>query len=147
MEKRKVTTLFIIAMCLLGGAGIYFTSRPESIFLNQWLAQISGGSLFHFFQSFLPGSLLPGWIVFSLPDALWMLALTLLVLLIWDFKVNRKSIPWIGLAVCSGLLFELLQVFHIVRGTFDIVDLMLILVAALVPISITLLKSTSCQTA
>jgi len=145
MKTRSLVLLFIF-MLLTGGVLIYSVTRSESIYLNQWLAHIANGKVNLFLQGLFQNAQIPQWIIYSLPDALWMLALTLVMLLIWDFRLHKKSIPWIASAIVAGILFEIAQGFHIVRGTFDIVDLMFILVAAFIPISITMLKLNSCET-
>jgi len=89
---------------------------------------------------------IPGWIIYSLPDALWMMALITLILFIWDFKLNVRSIPWIVSAILTGLTLEIFQGFHLIRGTFDINDLILIVIAAICPLSFTFIKQFTCKT-
>jgi len=98
-----------------------------------------------FLQSLFSRISIPSWVIYSLPDALWMLALTLVVMMIWDFKLNRHSIPWIGGAFCAGILFEVGQSFHMIRGTFDFIDLISISIGALIPVSFTLLNMRLCK--
>jgi len=83
----------------------------------------------------------PDWIIYSLPDALWMFALMLVIMMIWDFRLTRQSIPWIILAVIAGILFEIGQGINIIKGTFDPIDVICILICAFVPLLFTLLRS------
>ncbi len=145
MKYRLGITLFII-LCLTVGCLIYVIFRPDSIYLNQWIDQFFNGNIREELSTIVTSSNLPHWIIYSLPDALWMVGLTTLVLFIWDFKLHKKSIPWVILAFLTGIFFELLQRYHIIRGTFDIIDLTAVIVAALIPLSLTFLKQFSCKT-
>lgn len=145
MKNRSVVMLFIL-LSLTGGVLIYAVTRSESIYLNQWLGYIGNGKLLHSFQSLLLNSQPPQWIIYSLPDALWMLALVMLILMIWDFKLHNKSIPWVVIAVLTGILYEVFQGFHLIRGTFDVGDLILMVIGALLPLSFIMLKIRACKT-
>ncbi len=142
--KNQRFACIISVLCLLIGAAIYFITRSENIFLNQWLALFADGQALRFFQGLVSNQWLPDWILFSLPDALWMTALTLFILMIWDFKIHRRSTAWLAMAVVAGAGMEILQGFHLMRGTFDMADLLFILFAASIPITITLLKQRLC---
>lgn len=145
MEQRSLVLLGIL-MCLFCGTLIYATTRSESIYLNQFLVQVAGRDILSSLQSVVENSRIPRWIIYSLPDALWMWTLTILVLLIWDFKLHRKSILWVAGAVLAGILLEVLQGFNIGYGTFDVTDLVLILIAAFIPVSFIILKQLTCKT-
>ena len=142
--KNQRHALIVAVVCLLAGTAIYFSTRSENILLNQWVAHIADGKFLQFFQRLASNAWVPGWIMYSLPDALWMMALTLFILLIWDFKIHRRSTVWLALAVVAGAGLEILQGFHLMRGTFDMADLLFVLLAASVPITITLLKQRLC---
>ncbi|WP_408037095.1 hypothetical protein [Tenacibaculum aestuarii] len=68
---------------------------------------------------------IPRWVLFSLPDGLWIFSYICLILFIWKNYVSLKNIFWIliipVLAVCS----ELGQLFSLIKGTFDFTDLVL----------------------
>ncbi len=137
--KHRYAVLFLIPAFLLAGVFIYSSQRSSDIYLNQWLANIGDGRFFAFLQSL--DLSLPGWVVYSLPDGLWMLALITLILLIWDFKLDRKSLPWISMAIVTGICFELFQGLHWIRGSFDILDLILVLSVGLIPVFFLLIKN------
>lgn len=139
MKNRRLGLVFCLT-CLCVGTLIYAGTRPESIYLNQWISQIGEGKVLLFLQGILQKVQLPEWTIYSLPDALWMLGLTMVILTIWDFRLHKTSIPWIALGIATGLIFEISQGFHIVGGTFDTVDLIFILMGALLPISFIMLK-------
>jgi len=144
--KYRIGVLFFIITCLLSGTLIYAFARPGTIYLNQWLDHIVGDNFQQYLSAMISGFDIPGWIIYSLPDALWMMALITLILFIWDFKINSKSIPWIFSAFITGILIEIFQVFHLIRGTFDRNDLLFMIVAACIPLSFTLKNQVKCKT-
>ncbi len=139
MKNRSVVLLSII-LSLAIGVFIYGITRTESIYLNQWLGQVGNGKVLDVLQGLVQNSQIPDWIIYSLPDALWMLALSWVILLIWDFKINSRSIPWISFAILFGGLLETLQGFHFVPGTFDMRDLLFMFIGAVLPVSFTSIK-------
>ena len=68
---------------------------------------------------------LPAWVTYSLPDGLWVYALTAFMLIIWQNTYNRFSIIWISMGFSLGIIPELLQLAGWFPGTFDINDLSL----------------------
>lgn len=144
--KKHLIGILIAFPCLIGGVLIYAISRPRGLYINLWLSKLISPKIDTWFHSGNNTPNLPEWFIYSLPDALWMLTLMLIILMIWNFRLNRKSIPWISLAFVTGISFEFLQAFHIVRGTFDAIDLAFIIAGGLIPVSITLLNFTSCKT-
>jgi len=74
---------------------------------------------------------LPSWVIFSLPDALWVFSFTSLMLIIWHDNFSKSSIFWLLLAPLIGLFSEVGQIIKFVPGTFDQTDLCLILIASI----------------
>jgi len=143
--KKNIVAFLFIALPLLTGEVLYAAYRSDSIYLNQFLETTSNGLLSEFLQSLSETINLPHWVIYSLPDGLWMLALVVLVLAIWDFKLDMRSLPWLAIAVLSGVMFEMFQGLAILSGTFDVTDLILILVSAFIPISYVFLKVSLCK--
>lgn len=143
----KSNTLFLLlvfaSLCL--GVLIYATTRSDVLYLNQWLASLGFSPVKIFLSGILPLSSLPHWIRYSLPDGLWMLALTLCILMIWNLKLNKQSLPWIGLTLLFGIGFEIFQGFHWIAGSFDVMDLWLMMLGVLLPVSILLIKFHLCK--
>ena len=139
-NNTKVLLLVLISLC--SGLVIYATTRTEKLFLNK--------SLFPFLpikiiRDFISHIHIPQWIIYSLPDALWMLAFMLVILMIWNFRLNRKSLPWVIIALLAGLFFEIGQGFHFVQGTFDPKDLIGLFIGASIPIFYSLNKLRVCK--
>lgn len=83
---------------------------------------------------------IPEWVKYSLPDGLWVLSYMLFMNIIWD---NRTTIGyfWIFCLPIIALLSEFGQLFHIVPGTFDAMDLLCYGLPIMVYVSILKLKS------
>jgi len=113
---------------------IYVYQREHNLLLHEWLRNIglldSRGSK-HLISN---NNLADKWLINSLPDALWMFALSLFILFIWNFKRTKASITWLIIALSIGLGYECLQLTSIIPGTFDPVDLSMIALAGLLPI-------------
>ena len=144
--KNHTLPLLCILSSLCIGLFIYTTSRADILYINQWLAPIGGFELKSFFQSLLSQIFIPQWIIYSLPDGLWMLALTLSILMIWNYRIDKKSLPWLGTAMIVGISVEVFQAVHWIKGSFDIIDLLFIMLGAILPASFSFIKFRSCKT-
>ena len=125
-------------LTLFNGIILYMAYRDESILMFQWLKQIGIDNHIIKFRRYVPSEI-PSWIYLSLPFALWNLSLGFSLLSIWYFKLHKEIKLFIIMVVIfSGLLIEVLQGLSIVRGTFDPLDLFLLLISSLTIIIITL---------
>ena len=84
---------------------------------------------------------LPDWILYSLPDGLWIFSYTSLVLLLFNNLFNWKSAFWILLIFFFSITIELLQLFDKYPGTFDLYDIFFYILGLVLPIIIFLNKS------
>lgn len=89
------------------------------------------------FRNDFSGFPLPDWCIYSLPDALWMFSLILLIITLWDFNFNKYCIIWISISYLTGIMFEILQKTTLIKGTFDYKDLVFMTIASILPILIT----------
>lgn len=119
---------------LLGGL-IYLTYRADTLLMFSWFKNIGLTDFVNFLRTdnHLQNLTVPNWVKFSLPDALWLFSFTYIILLFWDFKINRQSIAWVLLAPTVGLVSELGQLVGFIPGTFDKVDFLLLLLATVLP--------------
>lgn len=137
--KRNVLTkrITIALLPLFLGGLIYLTYRVETLSMFRWFDNIGATKFIYFLRTneILQNVRLSEWIKFSLPDALWIFSFTYIMLTIWKFKITQSSAFWIFLAPTIGLVSEIGQLFGFISGTFDIVDLILIIVALTIPLS------------
>lgn len=133
--KTMTKRLLIGIMPVFTGGFIYLTYRTENLLMFRWLEKIGLYSLIDFLRNneFLQKINIPNWARYSLPDALWLFSFIYIVLTLWNFQINRHSLFWITLVPAIGLFSELGQQFGIIPGTFDVVDLFLLVLACILP--------------
>lgn len=140
MQMHQRLTLTVIIPLLIGGL-IYILFRADSLLMFRWFDNLGLGKTITALRQFNHGQFnLPTWTIFSLPDALWIFSFTNFMLIIWRDKFSEQSVLWILIAPTIGVLSEIGQAFHFVRGTFDLIDLTLILIASIIPFITTIKK-------
>ncbi|HJL18266.1 MAG TPA: hypothetical protein RMH99_21560 [Sandaracinaceae bacterium LLY-WYZ-13_1] len=121
--------LHAVAPVVLGGV-IYLGWRTRGLLLWDWAAEAGLDAALGALRGGLLAALAapPAWVRFSLPDALWVYALT------WSVaRLQRPSRPlvraaWLSVPALLGPGAELLQLVGL-PGTFDRLDLALCLLA------------------
>lgn len=129
------TLLLSSIVSLLIGGCIYLLFRDPSLIFFGWIDDLGFLNEVKAWQLTTAPlkSVLPEWILFSLPDGLWLFSYVCLMLHLW-----RKSMPWPGLIWTLALptlavLFELIQSMVDTLGTFDWLDLLFYLMASIIP--------------
>lgn len=112
---------------LLIGSMIYILFRSESLLYNRLI-----GTVFHPIAT--PESVLEQIIVYSLPDGLWAMSYTMLILTIRK-KRDRTTLLWSMIIPIIGFCSEIAQFYFIIPGTFDIFDLVMYLCLPLIVIN------------
>jgi hypothetical protein len=132
IESKWIIAPLITIGSILLALVIYVNYRNANFVFTKQLEDLGLISLLY--SERFTDLVLPFWAVNSLPDGLWMLALSLAIIMIWEFKMTRQLIIWFGIGLCLGVSFELMQWFSIFPGTFDVVDLCFIIVFAFLPL-------------
>lgn len=70
--------------------------------------------------------LLPNWSNFSLPDGLWIYSFTSFLLIYWDNKFDYYKY-WLLIPFTTSIVVEILQWLKMFPGTFDIIDLLFLM--------------------
>ncbi|MCU0437615.1 MAG: hypothetical protein MUC49_06840 [Raineya sp.] len=110
-------------ICLLVSLWIYVFYRVEQIVVNRIIISITSPAFFKqvslTIRNLLP---LPNFVVYSLPEGLWVFAITIIsgsqILKIGKIKLTMIYIPLI-----VACLIELVQYMRWSKGTFDILDI------------------------
>lgn len=71
----------------------------------------------------LPHNLFTSFLLFSLPDGLWLFALLSAIAAIWRTPC-KESHSWLLTIFVGSILSEVAQKFHIIPGTFDWLDIL-----------------------
>lgn len=109
---------------LIVGGVIYLFIRPANFFIHLVTTKLV---LFEPVDSIREASILfyphlPNIIVYNLPDGLWVYSFTAAILYVWNFQLNKWSIPFCLIPVILGAGSEFGQLFEVVPGTFDTFD-------------------------
>src|ERR1700750_1456974 len=116
-QKRKI--LILLLPVILGGI-IYIAFRSDQLLLFNWLSSIDGVRKLNNYGNTI---LVFHWFKYSLPDGLWLYSYTSLMLEIWRYRINEQSLFWIFSLPFIALSSEFLQLFKVIPGTFDFLDL------------------------
>lgn len=115
---------------MLGGI-IYVIFRSESLLLFQWCKVLNiENSILEIRKQYVMVSV-PDFILYNLPDMLWICAYILIIDSIWlDEKRNKSTLLWVNLLPTLSATNEILQYYGISNGTFDYIDLFVFLLPA-----------------
>jgi hypothetical protein len=129
--KRRLYTLIVAGAALGLAAAIYLGAR-RGMRIHTW-ADAWAPSLVRLLRGASGTLPMPGWVRYSLPDALWQLAFCLVMLVIWqDAPRSRRRLFFCVFPAAAGALIEIGQGLGVVQGVFDPMDLFLSLLAAAV---------------
>ena len=114
----------IISLALLTGLLLYLVYRTDRTIVNILLDKLTHGRS-HDIRIILRKKIpLPGFIIFSLPEGLWVFSATLVSKHLYcGIKGVRLHLSWLPLFY--AVLLEGLQWLHLMPGRFDIMDLSL----------------------
>jgi len=76
----------------------------------------------------------PDWIIFNLPDGLWLYALLSSIIFIWKDNHTSHFFLWLSTAILLTFLTEIMQAYRFLFGTFDWNDMLAYLIAGIVSI-------------
>ena len=103
------------------GCLIYVLFRTDTLLYNKLF-----GNFFSPIGS--PKTVLQNIIIFSLPDGLWAMSYTMLIFHLRNDK-TFKTLIWSILIPVIGILSEIGQLYYLIPGTFDIIDLIMYIIA------------------
>lgn len=121
IRSLKIITLFLPVV--LGGL-IYIIFRTERLLMFHWFGYLKLSDEINLIKNLRNIYSFPCWFIYSLPDGLWVFSYTALSLEIWKLSITRHSFFWIFSIPVMAVLSEFLQLFKIIPGTFDLIDVM-----------------------
>jgi len=125
MLGKRVLLHVVVPIVL--GMFIYLFYRSTGLLYVSVIGD-TGRELLTSLRSLSEGTTLPKWVVFSLPNALWVYALTSVTLLLLA-KSEWKDQAALGIGLIGGAGMEMGQLIGMVPGTFSSTDLGFCLVA------------------
>jgi hypothetical protein len=140
-RRRHGSLLAIAAGAMLLGGLLYVAYRPTSLLMFDWFEAIGLGpavASLRIAASELPPP--PTWAIGSLPYALWLLSGLLVLAWIWQGVQGAAPLVWMGLLAAIAIGGEIGQWLGAVPGTFDPIDLSLVIAACTAALPLLVLR-------
>ena len=142
--KKELLFLFNFLVPIFVGSFIYIVFRQKSLLVFTWISFFNLSNFVDVLRSSFSEykTYIPGFILYSLPDGLWVYSGTVLFLKIWKNDQNIISkYFWILLPFIVSLLMEFFQLFNLIKGTFCFNDILFITVLFIIPMFKSLYKN------
>jgi hypothetical protein len=120
----------IISLALFSGLFIYLVFRTQHTVVNILLNKLTAGHALPTILLIRKHCPLPSFIIYSLPEGLWVFAATLVSKHLF-INIGKRTLHCAWLPLCYAVLLELLQRIHLMPGSFDLMDILLPLVFTL----------------
>ena len=131
--QQKVALGISFLVC---GCAIYLLFRSKTLNIYHWCATLGFSSAIDTLRLWVQNWNVPDFVRFCLPDGLYCAAYILLIDAIWHKEKGIMKNIIISLVPIVTISSELLQIFGIIRGTFDLYDLLCYTFPPLVYLSI-----------
>ena len=120
---------------LLVGSLIYILFRSSSLKMFYWFKSLNLLNIITELRqlTLIYYNTLPGSVLFALPDGLWLFAYVSLILHVWNNSIDTKSIIWVLLVPYIAIISEFGQLFGIIPGTFDFLDIIMYILGTTLP--------------
>lgn len=112
------------AVFLISGCFIYLLLRSTNLNIYQWCSAIGLSTFIDVIRTSTQTWCIPHFVRYSLPDGLYCAAYLLIMDAIWKKDSNILKYVILSLVPIITISSELLQYVGIVRGTFDVYDLL-----------------------
>lgn len=125
MNGRSLSSTLFAMLPLLVGGGVYVFWRSPSLLMFRWFDGLGLAPFVALLRDTV-GSVadhVPGWILYSWPDAAWTMSGVMLFAFIWQGSQSNAKHVWILLAPVIAIVSEMAQWLRLLPGTFDPVDL------------------------
>lgn len=127
----KHVILFIALPILIGGL-IYIFTRPDSLLMFDWFNKIGiGENIAKLRYETDLNKFLNNWIIYNSPAWIWTFSLTVLLGVIWNYRINGESIIVLLIPLLLGVLSEISQKIGVINGTYDFVDMIFYIIGGL----------------
>ena len=131
--RRQQLILHILS--LITGSLIYICFRANTLIMFNWFDKLMlTGAITAIREYSLPfRHKLPSWFIHSLPDGLWIFSYICFMLFVWGRKIDMNNLFWFTLLPMIAILSEIGQLFGIVPGTFDMIDIVFYVAGCFLP--------------
>ena len=129
-KRNNTMKKFGIALiALLLGGLIYIFWRSETLMMFAWLEYLGLEKFIRSMRDITLELSLPNWVLFSLPNALWLFSGLLLFDFIWGSEASVSKLFWFSIFWMIAICTEMSQALRLIPGTFDWQDMTFIILA------------------
>ena len=124
--KKALYFIFNVFLPTLVGGLIYVLYRSDNILFFEWINFFGLLDCVIEARSFFNNNdlLISNFLTQNLPDGLWIYSFTSCLLLIWGDKNTLNKYIYFFVPIALSIVSELCQLFHILPGTFDLLDIL-----------------------
>jgi len=133
---KKEIVLINGFLSLLVGSIIYILFRTNHLKMFSWFEYMGLIDTINNIRNQTSNYHLYDWFLFSLPDGLWLFSYVSLMLFIWKGEIMLKNILWISIVPTIALASEIGQSLNIIPGTYDVNDMIMYIIGAILPLII-----------
>ena len=133
-HKRWIaTTKVLLAVLFLAcGCCIYLLFRNKSLNIYQWCVSLGVSDIVDSYRCYVQDCSIPDFVRYSLPDGLYSASYILLMDAIWSEGKCFTKYVIVSLVPVITIASEILQYVGLLRGTFDVSDMVCYTTPALV---------------
>lgn len=129
----RVLRIIAFLFPLILGGFIYIIFRTERLIMFNWFKYLNLSDEINILKNFRNICSFPKWVIYNFLDGLWTFSYTSISLEIWKHSITRQNIFWIFSIPIIAVLSEFFQLFKIVPGTFDFIDLIFYVIGIILP--------------
>ncbi|OJX70870.1 hypothetical protein [Magnetospirillum sp. 64-120] len=132
----------VVAAPLAIGLCIYLLKRPKTILVNYIIENLWAANFIGDMKVF--GDNLSAWMYFTVyaaPDGIWVFSFTYAMILIWlraDCFILKHAFIYTPLSIAASS--ELMQLYGVVRGTYDPLDLSSYIIGAILALTVSFIR-------
>jgi hypothetical protein len=134
MRRRSLGTFLSLHVLapLAAGIAIYLLWRTSALRVFGWIDMAGLAEPLARLRALAApvGRALPTWARYSLPDGLWVYAVTSFMCRVWERGPSGRRALWISAGPAMAIGWEMAQLVKLAPGTFDALDLVWCAVAA-----------------
>jgi hypothetical protein len=141
-QKKQI---YLATSFLLVGSAIYILFRPTSLLMFNWADALGLMIPIHALRMHCLSvtNFLPSWFIYSFPFALWVVAYLFFVKAIWWQSASPWRYLWFWCVPLVSVTAEICQYHGLIQGTFDPVDILIIILCTAFSLSMDSLCTTN----
>lgn len=120
--KRFLKVITAIVFLFVGGL-IYVVFRSDSLLMFKWFCEIGLDNVVMKLREGHGQMNIWEWVRYNMPSGLWLFSYMFIIDSIWDKGNNATYRFFITILPAVAIVSEVMQFFHVLLGTFDVLDM------------------------